>query len=474
LHKPENPTRRRITGFAILIAVYLSIVYVIPRPATVEPAGWRLTGLFLATVAGLILQPIPGGALVLMAVTLAAVMGGLTIQQALAGYADTTVWLVMAAFFISRALINTGLARRIALFFVRLFGKSSLGVSYALSLSDMVLATIIPSNGARSGGVILPIVRSIAELYGSSPGATAALLGSFLMTAVYQGICVSAAMFLTGQASNPLAANIAGQAGYTMTWAGWFVAGIVPGICSMLVAPWVTMKLNPPEIRHTPQAAEFARSELHRMGPMSRSEQILGLVFVSVCGLWITSAWHGIDITVTALFGAVALLLTGVLKWEDVKSETAAWDIFIWYGGLLRLGKALNDAGVTTALANGVSAQFGDAGWVLLFVVALGVYFYAHYAFASITAHILAMYPAFVAVLAAKDAPLGLVVFAFACFTNLAAGLTNYGTTPSPMFFAHGYVSLKLWWKVGFVVSLANIAIWSTVGFAWWKLIGIW
>ena len=63
----------------------------------------------------------------------------------------------MAAFFISRALINTGLARRIALFFVRMFGKSSLGVSYALALSDIVLAGVIPSNGARSGGVILPI-----------------------------------------------------------------------------------------------------------------------------------------------------------------------------------------------------------------------------------------------------------------------------------------------------------------------------
>jgi DASS family divalent anion:Na+ symporter len=111
---------------------------------------------------------------------------------------------------------------------------------------------------------------------------------------------------------------------------------------------------------------------------------------------------------------------------------------------------------------------------VALFVVALLVYFYAHYGFASITAHILAMYPPFLAILAAKEAPLGLVVFAFACFTNLAAGLTNYGTTPSPMFFAHGYVPLRTWWKVGLIVSFANIAIWSTIGFGWWKLIGVW
>jgi DASS family divalent anion:Na+ symporter len=86
----------------------------------------------------------------------------------------------------------------------------------------------------------------------------------------------------------------------------------------------------------------------------------------------------------------------------------------------------------------------------------------------------LAMFPPFAAVLLARGAPTGLVIFSFACFANLAAGLTNYGTTPSPMFFAHGYVSFDRWWKVGFVVSLANLAIWSTIGFAWWKLIGIW
>jgi len=467
-------SRKRLTGLLILVGIYFLIAHVAPRPAALKPEAWRLTALFTATVAGLVLQPIPGGALVLMAITAASLIGGLTISQALAGYADSTVWLVILAFFISRALINTGLARRVALFFVRLVGRSSLGVCYALGLSDLVLASIIPSNGARSGGVILPIVRSIAELYGSKPGPTAALLGSFLMTGVYQGICITAAMFLTGQASNPMAAQIAAQQGYTITWASWFVAGIVPGLCSLALAPMLVLRLNPPTIRHTPEAAAFAASELKAMGPLSSQEKILMVVFVSVCGLWATSAWHGLDIAVSAMLGGIALLVTGVLSWEDVKKEQAAWDIFIWYGGLLRLGKALNDSGATTLFAQSVGAWFGDVSWPVLLGATLLIYFYAHYGFASITAHILAMYPPFLALLAAKGAPLGLVAYSFACFTNLAAGLTNYGTTPSPMFFAHEYVPLRTWWKVGFFVSLANIAIWSTVGFGWWKLLGIW
>ena len=465
---------RMLRGLSILVLLYLAIVYVLPKPTQITPDGWRLFGLFTAAVAGLILQPIPGGALVLMAVTLCPLLAGMKIEKALSGYSEPNVWLVLAAFFISRSLLNTGLARRIALFFVRRFGGSSLGICYSLALSDMVLATIIPSNGARSGGVTLPIVRSIAELYGSKPGETAGLLGSFLITAVYQCVCISSAMFFTGQASNPIAAQMATNMGFTVTWSSWFLAGIVPGLCSLLAVPWIIQKMHPPQIRKTPEAAAFAGCELEAMGPMKRNEWILTVVFVTVCGFWITSGWHKLDITVTALVGCTALLLTGVLTWEDVRSEKVAWEMFIWYGGLVMMGKALNEAKISTVFANYVADSFHSNGWVLLFVVALLIYFYAHYAFASITAHLLAMFPPFLAVLLAKGAPIGLTVFAFATFVNFSSGLTNYGTTPAPMFFAQEYVSLQRWWKVGLVASFANIAIWGTIGFLWWKLIGIW
>ena len=472
--KSEPTLRRRMIGGMVVVGLYLA-VQLIERPAVIKPEGWRLLGIFAATIGGLILQPIAGGALVLIAVTLAAVFGGLTIQQALEGYGDPTVWLVMAAFFISIAMIKTGFARRLALVFVRAFGKSSLGITYALSMTDMVLAGIIPSNGARSGGVILPIARSIAELYGSRPGVTAPLLGSFLITAVYQNICVTAAMFMTGQASNPLAAKIAIDTfHFPMTWALWALAGIVPGLCSLAIVPLLIYRIEPPAIRKTPEAAAFAATELRRMGRMDRGQRIVLVIFLTVCGLWITSPWHHLEIAIPALLGACALLVTGILHWEDVLHERAAWDIFIWYGGLVRLGKALNDAGVTREFAKAVGGLFPGSSWVTLFAVALLIYFYTHYGFASITAHILAMFAPFVVVLTSKGAPLGLTIFAFACFTNFAAGLTNYGTTPTPMFYSTDYVSFQKWWKAGFLASLANLTIWSTIGFAWWKFIGIW
>jgi DASS family divalent anion:Na+ symporter len=259
-----------------------------------------------------------------------------------------------------------------------------------------------------------------------------------------------------------------------VTWTLWAAAASVPGLLSMALIPLLVYKIDPPQIRKTPEAAVFAATELHRMGPMDRKQKFVFFIFIVVCGLWITTPLHKLEIAVPGLLGAAALLASGVLRWEDALAERPMWDAFIWYGGLVRLGKALNEAGVTKAFANSVGGMFPGAGWPLLFAAALLIYFYTHYGFASITAHILAMFAPFVVVLTAKGAPVGLVVFAIACFANFAAGLTNYGTTPSPMFFATGYVSFQKWWKIGFIVSLANLAIWSTVGFAWWKLIGIW
>jgi len=459
----------------VLVAIYLAVQVALPRPETVKPEGWQLLGIFLATVVGLMLHPLPGGAVVLIAVTAVALLKILPMGQALAGYANPSVWLVLAAFFVSRALIKTGLARRIALLFVRAFGKSTLGIAYALILSDVTLASTIPSNAARAGGVILPILRSLAELYGSQPGKTAGLLGTFLFAAVYQGECVAAAMFLTGQASNPLAANFAAKiANVEVTWASWLAAGIVPGAIGIVTVPWIISKIIRPEIRQTPEAANFARREIEAMGPLDRGQKIVLAVFATTCALWLTTRLHGLGITEVAMMGACSLFVSGVLTWEDAIAEKFAWDVFIWYGGLVRLGEALNEFGVTEAFARQVGAYFENLGWAPLLAVTLLIYFYAHYAFASITAHILSMFPAFLALLLLRGAPPGLVVYAFACLSNLSAGLTHYGTTPSPMFFAHGYVSFRDWWRVGFWISLVNLAIWCSAGVLWWKLIGIW
>jgi DASS family divalent anion:Na+ symporter len=229
----------------------------------------------------------------------------MTPADSLRGYADPIVWLVLCAFFIARGVLKTGLGRRIAFLFIRTLGKRSLGLAYSLVATDALLATIVPSNSARAGGIVFPVARSLAEAYDSTPGPTARRLGAYLMATVYQCDVIACAMFLTGQASNVLIAKFALDAvGYEITYAKWMLGSIVPGIAALLLVPLLIYRMYPPEVKHTPHATEFAQEELKKLGPMSRDERMMQLVFALVAGLWITQAWHSIHYAVVSTSSA--------------------------------------------------------------------------------------------------------------------------------------------------------------------------
>lgn len=466
--------RRVLWRWGIVLGIAVAILVVGP-PAGITLQGWRLLAIFVATIAASIVRPAPMGAVVIIAISVLAFTGTMTPVDALAGYGDPIVWLVLCAFMISRAVTKTGLGRRIAFGFIRLLGSRSLGLAYALVATDTVLASVVPSNAARAGGIVFPVARSMAEAYESSPGRTRRRLGAFLMKAVYQCDVIACAMFLTGQASNIIIAKFAlSTGGIELSYATWFIGAVVPGIVSLLLVVYLIYRIYPPEITLTPHATELARDELSRMGPMSRDERIMLSVFVLIAGLWMTTTWHHFPYAVVALFGVSALLLTNVLSWEDVLSNRTAWDTFIWYGGLVHMAEALGRTGVTRQFAEVSAGMTAGWGWGIALVVLLLVYFYAHYGFASITAHVTAMFIPFLVVMIAAGAPPALAVLGLAYASNLQASLTHYGTTPAPIYFGSGYVTQREWWTVGFVISLVTLSIWGTLGLAWWKLLGWW
>ena len=296
------------------------------------PAGWRVTGVFFATITGLMLQPMPGAQVVVLGATMLVVVGGVSIERALSGYASPSVWMVLAAMLMSRALRDSGLARRIALLFVRAIGRTSLGLGYALHLTDVTLATGVPSITARSASIVFPIARSIASLYASTPGRTADRLGTFLMTCMYQTSVVASAMFFYSSAANVLLGELAAEyAGVTITWTSWFVAGLVPGIVSSVAVPYFVFRVLPPELKHTPAAPSFAGDELEKLGPVRGSEAVVLAVFVGVVTLWVASSWvTWLSPALVALMGICVLFVTQALTWDGALSERSAWDVFVY------------------------------------------------------------------------------------------------------------------------------------------------
>jgi DASS family divalent anion:Na+ symporter len=491
--------RNLIIKWAITVSSGVA-VYLAPIPEGITPQSWRLLAIFIATIVGSIVRPAPGGAVALLGIAAIAITKSMPLSEAmirtvtdpaspdlkaietlrlkstLMGYADPVVWLVLAAFFISRGMIKTGLGRRIALLFIRAIGHRSLGLGYALVGADFLLASVIPSNAARSGGIIFPIAKSVAEAYDSKPGPTAARLGAFLMSFIYQCEVIVCATFLTGQAGNLIIQRLAKQeSGIDLSYPTWLLGAIVPSLVCLLLTPPLLYRLFPPEVTHTPRAAEFAKSELTKMGRMSWREKVMLCVFALVALMWgTTSRLHSVDYSVVALVGICLLLVTGVLSWEDAIAERGAWDVFVWYGGMVRMAEALGETGITKKFAERM-ADFtaGWRWWAALALLAL-VYFYAHYAFASISSHALAMYAPFLIVVTTAGAPPFLAAVLLAYFSNLSAGLTHYGTTPGPIYFGADYVTQQKWWQLGLIASAPNILIWASVGLVWWKILGWW
>jgi DASS family divalent anion:Na+ symporter len=471
----EAPPIPPAASFAIILLVGLGIYYLLPRPETVTPQGWKILAIFVCTVLALMLRPIPSGAAVLTGVVVTILTRAFTPAQALAGYGNQTVWLVISAFLFSRAVINSGLARRLAYWLIRSIGHTSLGLGYSLVATDCIMATVIPGNSSRIGGVLMPISRTLAATYGSSPGPTSKKLGSYLLLTVYQGDMLACAMYLTGQASNPIAAGLALTTfGIAMNWSTWLMVTIVPAIVTFAMIPWVVYRFNTPEIRHTPEARDLAQRELTALGPMSPAEKRVVAVLLTVCVLWATAAFHGLATVTVGLMGVLALLATRTLLWGEIIREHTAWDVFLWYGGIIRMGEALAEFKVTDAFAAAASGWFGGWTWPVLFLAIALLYFYVHYFFASVTTHIVSMFIPFATVLVAAGAPVGLAVWGLVILANLAACLTHYGTVPGPILYGQGYVATGRWWKVGAIMSVGHFLVWGTVGLAWWKVLGLW
>ena len=459
----------------IIVILVGVVIWYLPVPAGVKKEAWHLLAIFVATIVGLILTPLPMGAVVIIGVMMTTITGTLKIGPALSGFSNSVVWLIVAAFLIARGFIKTGLGRRVAFLFVRTFGRKTLGLAYSIVASELVLSPATPSNTARAGGIIFPIVKAISNTLGSEPGDTARKIGAFLMKMEFQATVITSAMFMTSMAPNPLIAELAKKtANVSITWGGWALAAIVPGLLALIIVPYVLYKIYPPEIKETPQASAMAHEELEKMGPMKSVEKIMLFVFLLILTLWVTGELTKIDATTVALTGVAIMLITGVIRWDDVLTEKGAWDALIWFGGLVMMASQLNALGFMKWFATSVGGSLAGMAWFSVLIVLMLVYFYSHYGFASTTAHITAMYAPFLAVAVAAQVPPYLAVLTLAFFSALNAGITHYGTGPAPIYFNAGYMDQKTWWRLGLIISFVNIIIWMGGGFIWWKVLGLW
>ena len=486
---------------AVVAVVLTLILWFIPAPEGVAPNAWHLLALFIGVIAGIIGKAMPIGAMAVLAKTIVALLqvtvpemgadgkpiknpSAQAAKDALSSLNSTLIWMIGIAIMISRGLLKTGLGTRIGYLFLSIFGKKTIGVAYSLALSDLLIAPVTPSNTARGGAIVHPIMKAIAASFDSDPEkGTQNKIGRYLALVNYHANIISCLIFVTATAPNPLAVDLIAKATDSkihLSWGTWFTAMVVPGLVAMAVMPIILFFLYKPEITSTPDAPEMARTKLKEMGPMSKGEKIMLGVFAVLLLLWagVPDMLFGVkvDATTTTFLGLSLLLLTGVLTWDDVLKEKGAWDTIVWFAALVMMATFLNKLGLIKWFSDMMGQQIQGMGlsWVVGCALLAVVYIYSHYMFASGTAHVTAMLGAFYAVGLHLGAPPMLFALILAASTGIMMSLTHYASGSSPVIYNSGYTTMGEWWIAGFVMSLVEILIFCTIGLLWWKTLGYW
>ena len=500
--------------FVVAIAVYCIGILAINFSPSVTDAdkapqltaqAWLFLSIFIGVIVGLILEPVPPALVGLAGVVIAVffrvgaaypaamepgtpltqntIPGADAIRWGLSGFSDSTVWLIFAAFAIGLGYQKSGLGRRIAMLLVSKLGKSTLGLGYAIAFTDGILAPFIPSNTARSGGVVYPIVSSVPGMFDSSATKDRRKIGSYIMYTALASTCVTSSMFLTGLAPNVAAIGmVMGKdklLADPISWLGWLLAFAPVGIILFLATPFLIYKLYPPEIKGSPEVVAWAKDELADAGPISPREKWMLAISVFALSFWIMSSIAGLskiwplylNATVTALFVIVFMMAAKIITWDDFLSNKPAWNVLMWFATLVALAGGLKNVGFLDWLGARIKALMADSGLTpaLAIIILVVVFYLLHYFFASTTAHISALMVLFatiaLAVLEPSQAYLAIVLMMLSL--GIMGIITPYGTGPSPVYFGSGYISSAEFWKLGSIFGMLYLAVFLAVGVPW-------
>ncbi len=452
-------------------------------PPGLTRSAWWYFALFVAVILGVILEPIPAAAVGLIGVTVAATMryvnasASTSITWALSGFQDTTVWLIFGAFVFSMGYNKTGLGRRIALVLVKWLGGRTLGLGYAIELADLVLSPGTPSNTARSGGTIYPVIRNIPALYGSEPNSTARKIGSYIMWTAIAATCVTSSMFITSLA--PTATALAIVKTTTKVDVNWlqYAMGFLPvGIVLLILVPLLVYVIYPPEIKNSKEIPQWAAGELAKMGNISRGEIIMIVLVLLAIFLWITGSntlislpyfnTNFINATTVVLVGVTLMIVTGVVTWEEILANRSAWNVLVWFATLVTLASGLSTVGFVGWFAKLASAPMKGMDPIMVIVLLVLLFFFIHYFFASLTAHTNAVLPLVLGV-GVVLLPANMVLpFALLCVYSLGLMgiISPYATGPSPIYYGSGYISRTDYWKLGLIFGIVFVAALLIIG----------
>jgi DASS family divalent anion:Na+ symporter len=453
---------KRATPFAIGLGIWFATV-----PAGLTPQAWHLFAVFVAAIACVLIDAFPLLTASTIAVGTVVLTETITPAQAFSGFANASVLLVVIAFVVAQAVVKSGLGRRISLLMVSRFGGSSLGLAYSIVLTDAVIAPAFPSNTAR-GGVLFPIVLSVAKGAGSEPDdPQGRRLGGYLMFCGMASLALSSALWLTATSCNPIGVQIAQKAGLEIGFGAWLLASSVPTLTAILILPLLVARIFSPGVGATPEAPAAARKDLAAMGSMSRDEWITAVTFVVMVAGWVFGNALNLNGTSVAFMGFGVLMVAGVLTMDDIAKQGDTLATFIWLAILFALSAQLNELGFMGYVGERLAAQLAGLSWPVLYALLIALYVGLHYFFVSQTSQMLALLAVFLDVGIRGGVPAALMAPGLLFASSYFSVITPQGGSQNIIFVASGYLKQGELYKLGLFTTVAFMAIYLVIGTPW-------
>lgn len=395
---------------------------------------------------------------------------------ALSGFASPALWMLITGFIISIAMTETGMARRVALHLMRLFGKTPGGAIISPMIANLLVAPLTPSNTARTAAM-LPIVEGVAQAYQVKRGTSNFGKALFLSNTFASNI--TAGGFLTATIPNPVAIGMivaaVGSASAATSWAFWALAALPATLVVLLGSAYVVRWLFPPEMKSIPGGLEYITQELRDMGPMSTKEKKALLFFVIALVLWATDMWHHFNSTMVAFAVSTLILFpgVGVITWKEAQKHVP-WELFVYFGGVITLsGVLMKTKAFEWLIKSGLDALgLTQVEMLPLLIGLMGFTIFSHVIWSTTTAMAGVMIPIYIGLAQSFGFPIAGFVLPQAILMGYALFLP-FNTMGNIIMFGAGYYTVSEQLKAAFAVGIFAWAVWAVAAVFWFPLIGL-
>jgi solute carrier family 13 (sodium-dependent dicarboxylate transporter), member 2/3/5 len=322
-----------------------------------------MLAIFLASVILWMTQALPNYQTSLILIISLVLFNVLPEKLAYAQLGHPVMWLNIMSFVLASMLVETGVAKRFALWFILRFGKNAGTIFLSFIVINLILSAFISATTAKAA-ILMPIFMVIAAIYGVKQDDGHKNFGRSIVLQNLLNINLGAGAFMTGSGANLLAvALIGGAIGGSVYFSDWLFAMFPIMVGLMLIGYLLAMKvffpLSPEErIPQIRGGMERLREEYMKLGKINFQEIKAIVIFVTILAMWATDRVHGISPTAVAFVGAIVALLPriGIIQWNDVDIP---WHLFIFSAGAYTLGAGLD---ITDLPSLSVNAFFDHLG----------------------------------------------------------------------------------------------------------------